>query len=277
MSEGKPRRVAGEVKRVDSPANPIVKEIRSLALRKFRDRSGLFVAEGHKLARDALEAGWQVETLVLSTSAPDAARETAAKARARGARIVEAGPAVMEKIARRENAQPVIGVYRQAFRPFTPEAILPSDLWVALEGPRDPGNVGTIIRTADGLGVAGVVLVGPSVDPFGVEAVWATMGSIFHVPLARLSLEAFASVRAAFGGRVYGTHLAGTLDLRGFRPERPAIVLMGTERAGLTGAAADLCDALVRIPMAGSADSFNLAVATALVLFEAQRDRLPGA
>lgn len=274
MSPPADRPRPGAFKRVTSFSNPAVKEIRALQLKKFRDRTGLFLAEGHKLARDALEAGWPIATLLVTEDAGEAALATAARARAAGATVVETTGAIMERIARKENAQPVVGVYRQRLATLAPDALGPGDVWIALEGPRDPGNLGTIVRTADGLGAKGVALVGPSVDPFGIEAVRASMGSLFHVPLARLSADDFAAFRAGFRGKIYGTHLAGTVDVRGFRPETPCVLLMGTEQSGLTDAAAGLCDALVRVPMAGAADSLNLAVATAIVLFEARRDVL---
>lgn len=264
----------GAFRRITSFSNPAIKDIRSLSVKKFRDRAGLFLAEGHKLARDALDAGWPIETLVMTEGGSDAMLSTAARARAAGATIVETTPAIMETIVRKENAQPMAGVFRQRFAALDEGTVAPGTIWVALEGPRDPGNVGTILRTVDGLGAGGVILVGASVDPFGIEAVRASMGSIFHVPLARASLEAFSAWRQGFGGAVYGTHLDGRIDARGFRPRRPAVILMGTEQSGLTDAAVRLCDGLVRIPMGGAADSLNLAIATAIVLYEAQRDAL---
>jgi TrmH family RNA methyltransferase len=145
---------------------------------------------------------------------------------------------------------------------------------VALEAVRDPGNLGTIIRTADAVGAAGVILVGDTVDPFSIEAVRATMGSIFHVTLARASRAEFEALRKRWTGSVVGTHLKGTQDYRGAPYRGPTLLVMGNEQAGITDATAGLCDMLVKIPMAGQADSLNLAVATAIMLFEIRRDRL---
>jgi TrmH family RNA methyltransferase len=144
-------------------------------------------------------------------------------------------------------------------------------VWIALEAVRDPGNLGTIIRTADAVGAAGVILVGDTVDPFSTEAVRATMGSIFAVPLARASLGEFAALAARWGGTIVGTHLAATADYRTVDYRTPVLLVMGGEQAGLTDAAAKTARTLVKIPMAGKADSLNLAVATAVMLFEIKR------
>lgn len=258
----------GAVKRVTSLSNPLIKAVRALHQRKGRTESGLFLAEGHKLIIDALTAGWSptmILTLDPAVSAP--LGRLAAKVRALGGDVIVTNQAVMEKVARRDNPQTVIGVFEQRVRSLCD---LPAGTIVALEEPRDPGNVGTIIRTADGAGAKGVVLIGASADPFGMEAVRATMGSIFHVPVARVPLDAFAAFAQAYG-TVIGTHLAGPLDIRDHVPAEPQILLMGTEQAGLSDDAASLCNMLVRIPMAGAADSLNLAVATAVALYELRR------
>ena len=266
----------GRVLHITSLANPLVKEIRGLALAKNRKASRLFVAEGLKLIADAIEAGWRIRTLVHATRVANEGlvERLSATARVRGADIVSVSEPVLEKIARRDNPQAVLGVFEQ--RLVRPADIHPraGDVHVALEAIRDPGNLGTIIRTVDAVGAAGVILVGDTVDPFSVEAVRATMGSVFHVPLARASHAEFETLRARWGGTVVGTHLAATTDYRGADYRGPVLVVMGGEQAGLTPALAESCGLLVRIPMAGRADSLNLAVATGVMLFEVMRDRL---
>jgi len=276
MAEHEQVRGAGRVIHVTSLANPIVKEIRGLALSKNRRASRLFVAEGLKLVADAIEAGWQVRTLVHATKVANEALvgRLSAVARVRGADIVSVSEAVLAKIARRDNPQAVIGVFEQ--RLARPGEIRPGagDVYVALEAIRDPGNLGTIIRTVDAVGATGVILLGDTVDPFSIEAVRATMGSIFHVPLARASHEEFETLRARWPGTVVGTHLAARQDYREAAYRSPVLVVMGGEQAGLTPALAAACETLVKIPMAGRADSLNLAVATGVMLFEVLRDRL---
>jgi TrmH family RNA methyltransferase len=267
----------GSVKQITAHSNPVVKEIKGLvAQRKNRSQSGLFVAEGLKLATDALDAGWDIHYLAIGPEARENphAQQAAARAKARGATILEVSTAVLSNITRRDNPQMVVGVYEQ--KTLAAEEIRPENtqVWIALDHVRDPGNLGTIIRTADAGGASGVILVGETTDPFAVEAVRATMGSLFHVPIAKMSRDAFKTLAKRWPGMVVGTHLSGTDDYRAVSYKAPTLLLMGNEQAGLPDDMAEVCSQLVRIPQAGQADSLNLAVATAIMLFEIQRPNL---
>ena len=193
---------------------------------------------------------------------------------AAGGDVLEVPEKILGAITRRDNPQAVIGVFGQRFVPLAEIRAKDGDLWVALDRIRDPGNLGTVIRTVDAVGASGVILVGETTDPFSLETVRATMGSIFNVPITRASRTDFLRFRAGWPGSVTGTHLAGTLDYRKAEYRRPALLLMGGEQAGLSPELAAACDRLVKIPMAGKADSLNLAVATGVMLFEILRDRL---
>ncbi|MBJ3775899.1 TrmH family RNA methyltransferase [Acuticoccus mangrovi] len=265
---------AGTVKHITSTQNPVIKAAKALQQRKARAESGLFLAEGHKLIVDALDEGWPPEMIIAlePKSDEEGVTKLAARVRAQGGDVIFTNIPVMEKLARRDNPQTVIGVFEQRFAPLE---TMTKGTVVALEGPRDPGNVGTIIRTADAVGASGLILIGAATDPFGVETVRATMGSIFHVPIARTDLARFSSFAVDFPGRIVGTHLNGTVDLRDVPAAEPQMLLMGTEQSGLTEAAASVCDPLVKIAMAGKADSLNLAVATAVALYELRRPFLP--
>jgi len=133
---------------------------------------------------------------------------------------------------------------------------------------RDPGNLGTIIRTADAVGAAGVILVGTSCDPYSRECVRATMGSIFAVPLVKMTREAFLAWCRGWPGDVVGTHLNCDEDFRKASYRAPALLVMGSEGPGLSEPLVKACTRLVKIPMAGQLDSLNLAVATALMLYQ---------
>jgi TrmH family RNA methyltransferase len=262
----------GGFKKITSLANPLVKEIRALQQKKRRDETGYFIAEGQKLVRDALDGGWRAEMLayVAAQAGDPVIGRLAAETKASGGLVLEVSAAVLEKITRRENFQNVIGVFRQHFVPDT--EIGRKWIWVALDRVRDPGNLGTIIRTADAAGIKGVALVGASCDAFGLEGVRATMGSIFHVPLARTSEDRLIAIVRQQRARLIGTHLtAATIDYREARYSEPLVLLMGNEQQGLTEKLAAACDALVRIPMRGRADSLNLAVSTGLMIYEALR------
>lgn len=276
MTDRPPTVAPGRVLHITSLANPLVKEIRGLALPKNRRASRLFVAEGLKLVGDAIDAGWRIRTLVHAARVANEGlvERLSTTAHARGADVVSVSEAVLEKISRRENPQAVLGVFEQRLVRLADLKPGPGDVYVVLEAIRDPGNLGTIIRTVDAVGATGVILVGDTVDPFSVEAVRATMGSVFHVPLARATHEEFAGLRARWTGTVVGTHLGATTDYRGADYRGPVLLVMGGEQAGLTPALAEACGLLVKIPMAGRADSLNLAVATGVMLFEVMRDRL---
>jgi 23S rRNA (cytosine1962-C5)-methyltransferase len=170
----------GSFKKITSLANPLVKEVRALQQKKHRDESGLFIAEGQKLVRDAVDGGWRVDMLAYAAAdvGEAAIGALAAETKACGGTVLEVSSQVLEKITRRENPQSVVGVFRQRFAPET--EIGKGGIWVALDRVRDPGNLGTILRTAVAAGMRGVALVVASCDPFSLEAVRATMGSIFH-------------------------------------------------------------------------------------------------
>ena len=275
----------GKIKEISSTANPIIKDIKALALKKNRDRDNTFIAEGLKLATDALDAGWTIKTLIHAKNVAENAglaekvQNLAATVRARGGDVLIVNDKILTSITRRDNAQMVVSLLAQ--NTIAPEKVQPkeNECWLALDRVRDPGNLGTIIRTADCLGAKGVILVGDTTDPFALEAVRATMGSLFHVPLVKMSETDFISFaskwRRDFEGQVIGTHLNGAVDHRKIEyATGPQLLLMGNEQQGLTDALAQACDQLALIPMAGKADSLNLAVATGIMLFEARRHAL---
>lgn len=267
----------GQVLSIESHANPRIKAIKSLGQTKRRRESGLFIAEGLKLVTDALDRGWTLRTFVHRAEAlsQQAIASAAARARARGADILSVPGDILAKVTRRDNPQTVIGVLDQRLAAAGKVQPAGAAVWVALEGVRDPGNLGTIIRTVDGVGADGVILVGSTVDPFSIDTVRATMGSIFSVPIARMKMSEFSELASKWPGLVVGTHLGAESDYRGFDYQRPTLLVMGNEQSGLTPEAAALCQGMVRIPMAGAADSLNLAVATALMLYEIRRSDLP--
>ena len=270
------RRV-GQVKEVTSLANPIVKDIKALANKKDRDETKSFMAEGLKLVIDALELGFEIKTLVYAKNVKDKPQvvQAATKTVARGGLVLEVSEKVLSSITRRDNPQMVVGIFTQrwtSLRDIRPQA---GETYVALDRVRDPGNLGTIIRTADAAGASGVILLGETTDPYSMETVRATMGSVFALPLVKASPADFISWKKGAGVSVVATHLAGAVDYRtiDYR-KKPVVLLMGNEQAGLPDELAREADALARIPQAGLADSLNLAIATGIMLFEARRHLL---
>ena len=267
----------GLVKEVTSLSNPLVKDIKALALKKFRDQQNAFLAEGLKLVLDALELGWSIRTLVFARSAigNPLVQKVAARTVAAGGLVLEVSEKVLTAITRRDNPQMVVGVFAQRYLPLKDIHPGGNEVWVALDRVRDPGNLGTVIRTVDAVGASGVILVGDCTDPFSIETVRATMGSVFAVPIAKTSTEAFLAWRKTFPGLVAGTHLKGAVDYRSVDfSGRPVLLLMGNEQQGLPDSLAESCDRLLRIPQAGRADSLNLAVAAGVMLFEIRRGAL---
>lgn len=264
-------------KAITSLQNERVKLIRSLEMRKVRRETGLFVAEGASVLIMARDAGWVPKMLVFlaGTGGSGITRDLVGWGMKHDAEILEVSEAVLAKIAAKENPQSVLAVFAQRWATL-PEArdTAADSLWVALEAVRDPGNLGTIIRTADAVAASGLILIGNTVDPYSREAVRASMGSIFNARIARLQPEAFVAFAARWPGAIVGTHLDARHDFRQLSYDRATILLMGSEGPGLSDALAKTCTDLVKIPMAGKLDSLNLAVATALLLYEARKSRL---
>ncbi len=263
---------------ITSLQNDRVKLIRSLEMRKARRETGLFVAEGASVLISARDSGWAPDMLVMlggSVAAGASQAGLVTWADDAQATILEVSPAVLAKIAAKDNPQTMLGVFAQRWAEVPlPADVVPGDVWLVLEDIRDPGNLGTIIRTVDAVGAKGVILVGQSCDPYSRECVRATMGSIFAVPLVRMTHEAFFAWRAGWPGDVAGTHLQGSEDFRTASLRKPVLVVMGSEGPGMSEAMRAACTRLVRIPMAGRLDSLNLAVATALVLYQVRSQSL---
>jgi TrmH family RNA methyltransferase len=269
---------APSAKKVTSLTNPTVKAVRALHLRKAREETGLFLAEGLKLVGEALDLGRVPKILLFGAEAaghPLLQRAAEATAAA-GGEVIEVGRDILEKVSRRENPQAVVAVFPQAFTPAAAIDPKSAACWIALQAVRDPGNLGTVIRTADAAGLGGVILVGDCCDPYSVEAVRATMGSIFAVPLIKLTAPEFLAWRGAWPGSVVGTLLTATTDYRAADYRAPALILMGNEQAGLPPELASACDVAVKIPMRGRADSLNLAVASGVMIYAATSQLMGG-
>ena len=259
------------IKPITSLTNERVKAIRALDMRKERKETGLFLAEGASILMMARAAGFRPETLVYRAGA----LETDTQIRLvnttldEGAEVLEVSGAVLEKLAAKENPQTMLGVFKQRWATLPDLKSIPQkSVWLALEDIRDPGNLGTIIRTADAVGAAGIILVGQCTDPYSREAVRATMGSIFNVPLVAVDRNTFLTWVPRWPGDTVATTLDAREDFRRAAYTSPVLLMMGSEGPGLSTAMAAIATRRVTIPMAGKLDSLNLAVATALVLYQ---------
>jgi RNA methyltransferase, TrmH family len=258
---------------VTSPQNTLVKLAKSLDRKKARTESGLFLAEGARHVGEGLALGWTLQALLFSEAAQvrPAVRELALQADVAGAHVARVSDRVLEAVAKRDNAQSVIGLFRQ--RLATLQDLVNAPFIIALERIRDPGNLGTILRTLDSVGGGGVVLLEESCDPFSVEAVRASMGSIFAAPVVKTDFDTFNPWRIANGFTMAGTTLKGSTRHTNTDFGEKTVLLMGNEQSGMPDAWAEACDALVRLPMAGRADSLNLAIATAVTSYEIWRQK----
>jgi TrmH family RNA methyltransferase len=235
---------------ITSPANPKLKLVRRLESRRARDKLGLFVCEGEDLVAAALDAGVEpVEALV------DAERPALA-GRLSGAEPVE--PALLADVSSLGHPPRVVAVFRRDSLPRATEPPVGLALWRVA----DPGNVGTLLRAADALGPAFVALSPGCADPTGPKALRAAMGATFRMPTADWDDAPGPKVALALDAE---TPLWDA-DL----PERVTFVL-GAEREGLPPEVAAACDLRVAIPLAGGAESLNVAMAGTVALYEHRR------
>lgn len=253
---------------ITSPANQTIKDIRALEMRKRRKETGLFMAEGLRTIIEGMELGAQMQNVVYLTTL--SARPDIRKVRdyclSCGGRPLEVTQGVLEKLSHKDNPQSVIGVFKQNFK--TLKDVKPGICWVVLEEVRDPGNLGTILRTGDAVGAGGLILVDECVDPFSVEAVRASMGALFTQKIAAVDWASFLAWLRSGEGELLGTSLQATQDYQQPRYRHPVFILVGNEAHGLPEGYEAQCDTLVKIPMLGKADSLNAAVATAVMAYE---------
>lgn len=262
-------------RRVTSPANPAVKRIRSLQQRKYRELSGQFMAEGMRVLTEAADLGVPIRALAYAAEEvghPVVDRLRAACLDAGGEVLAVTRP-ILEKLSRKDNPQSVIGVFDQAWAGLDGLDPAAGLCWVALEGIRDPGNLGTVLRTCDGVGAAGVILLGTTCDPYSLEAVRGSMGAVFSQRIVRAEEDGFLAWCRRHAVNLVGSAPHGAVDYRTADYGPPLILLMGNEQSGLPADLQAACRTLVSLPMRGKADSLNLSVATGVLVYEVLRWR----
>lgn len=252
-------------------SNPLVKYLRSLRDKKHRRREKRFLVEGLRLLTDARECGKLPETLVIATgrephSLIDKLEDAVAAA---GGDIVEMDEAILAKVTGKDNPQAIAGVFTEFGTELSGLDRNSSPIWLAAQALRDPGNLGTMLRTCDAVGAGGLILIDDCADPFSVEAVRASMGAIFTVGLAQAGWEEFIAWLREGDGQLVGASLNDALDYRAAAYAAPCFLLVGNESQGLPQSYEDACDLRVRLPMLGRADSLNAAVAGAVLAYEA--------
>ena len=257
------------VRQITAFSNDTVKRLRSLRDKKARRSQGLFLAEGLRIIAEARDSGQLPEIIAFSAEGAKhpLAAEIIAATESTGGDAVETTPDILSKMSGKDNPQMLLGAYRQ------PDASLEridrskAPLWICAQALRDPGNMGTILRTGDAVGAGGLILIDDSADPFSVEAVRASMGAVFTQDIAVTRWPEFVSWLRSGEGQLVGTSLKATRDYLEAEYLQTCFLLIGNEQQGLPADYEAECDTLVKIPMAGRADSLNAAMATAVMAF----------
>ena len=263
---------------ITSSANPQIKAIRKLRDRKERQQSGLFYVEGLRIVGEAMEHGVKIQTLVAAPDllSSDYGRGLLEQARQKSVPVLEVSADVFSNMALKEGPQGLAAVIYQNFTDLKQVRLGGRDLWVALDEVADPGNLGTIMRTLDAVGGKGIILLDQSTDPYDPTATRASMGALFSLALVKTTLDVFAQWKLDKKISLIGTSGAANSDFHYTTYPEHFVLLMGSERHGLLETHLRLCDLVVSIPMVGKSDSLNLAVSTAVVLYEVfnqRRDR----
>lgn len=255
---------------ITNASNPAIKAIRRLRQRRERERSGTFFVEGIRLVAEAARTGASVEQCVVAPEllASAFARGVVRELRERSVPVLEVSREVFGSLSGRENPQGIGAVVRQDLDGLAELPVSPTLGFVALDGVADPGNLGTILRTCDGAGFDGVILLGETTDPYDLTALRASMGAVFTRRIARAGWPELLEWRAARGYQLVGAASGARTSYRGAAYVPPLVLLVGSERAGLSAEQKAVCDLTVSIPMAGAADSLNLAVAAGILMYE---------
>jgi TrmH family RNA methyltransferase len=262
-------------RQITAVSNPLVKSVRLLREKRHRRDQGLFLAEGLRILTEALDAGRIPETIFYATDSavhPLVLRLVAATEQV-GGEAIETSRDILHKLSGKDNPQTVLGVYRAFDCPLAAINRAAAPIWLVGQSLRDPGNLGTILRTGDAVGAGGLILIDDCVDPFSVEAVRASMGAVFTQAIATAPWDEFLAWLRGGAGQLVGLSLDTAVDYQVPRYAAPTFLLVGNEAQGLPPAYAAQCDLLVKMPMLGKADSLNAAVATAVMAYEVLNQR----
>ena len=262
--------LAGGRRTITGFSNPTVKFIKSLRDKKHRKREGKFLAEGLRLLTDARVCGRLPEILVMATGrdAHPLVSELETAVALAGGDIVEMDQDILAKVTGKDNPQTVCGVFAEFDTSLAGIDRDAAPIWLVAQAMRDPGNLGTMLRTADAVGAGGLILLDDCADPFSAEAVRASMGAIFTQRLVQAGWEEFIGWLRKGPGQLVAASLRDSRPYRGAPYAAPCFVMVGNESRGLPEDYEMACDLRVTIPMKGRADSLNAAVAGAVLAYE---------
>ena len=251
-------------------SNTTVKRLRSLRDKKARRSEGLFLAEGLRIIAEARDSGFLPQIIAFAAAGAEhpLAAEIIAATEAAGGEAIETTADILSKMSGKDNPQMLVAAYRQPDTALEAIDRSAAPLWIVVQALRDPGNIGTILRTGDAAGAGGLILIDDCADPFSVEAVRASMGALFTQAIATARWDEFIGWLRSGPGQLVGTSLKGTSDYLDAEYQAPCFLLIGNEQQGLPDEYEAECDLLVKIPMAGRADSLNAAMAAAVMAFQ---------
>ncbi|RZK00626.1 MAG: RNA methyltransferase [Novosphingobium sp.] len=252
-------------------SNPTVKFLRSLREKKHRKQEQRFLAEGLRLLTDARESGRLPEMLVMATKRESHPLLDAliADVSAEGGEVIEMDEDILAKVTGKDNPQAVAGVFAEFDTSLAQIDRNASPIWLVAQALRDPGNLGTMLRTGDAVGAGGLILIDDCADPFSVEAVRASMGAVFTQAIAQARWDEFHAWLRAGDGQLVAASLRDSTDYRTAPYAEPCFLMVGNESRGLPEDYEKACDLRVHMPMLGRADSLNAAVAGAVLAYEA--------
>lgn len=261
-----------QMEHISSRQNAIVKRFRDLARRA--PRAGTLLLDGEHLLEEAMASGAEIEVAAFAgTGARDRFEALADRTRRAGARTVEVTDQVLAAISPVRHPSGVVAIVRRPEPTLEQVFAVRPQLVLLLSDVQDPGNVGAVVRAAEACGATGLVAAGATADPFGWKALRGAMGSTFRVPVARRPLdEAVAAARAA-GLRLFAAVPRGGTPLPACDLRQPCAIIVGGEGAGIAPAQIEAADQRVTIPMRGRVESLNVAIAAALIAYEASRQR----
>lgn len=257
-------------KKIESRQNSKIKQIRGLKQRKQRVASGLFVVEGQHHIGEALAAKAKLEYVVYSAEmlVNDFGKHLFEKIELADIACYETSPEILEGLSEKENPPDLLAVAVQTEASLAELTFDDGTRIVAIVEPQDPGNLGTIMRTIDSVGAAAMVIIGNGVDIYHPKAVRASMGSLFWHPVVRTNFAEFANWTNQMNIHVYGTTAKNGEPVSGnLAILHPSVLLLGSEREGLSQLHLDICERVFKIPMHGRTTSLNLAVAAGIMMY----------
>ena len=257
-------------KHITGFSNPTVKYLRSLRDKKHRKRAGQFLVEGLRLLEDARACGHVPRQLVMADArdAHELLARLEDEVAAAGGEVITTTLDILTKITGKSNSQSVVGVFDEFDTSLDRLDRKAAEIWLVAQDLRDPGNLGTMLRTGDAVGAGGLILIDDCADPFSAEAVRASMGAIFTQSLAQARWEEFVPWLRSGSGQLVAASLREAVPYRQADYQAPCFILVGNESQGLPQAYEDECDLRVTMPMKGRADSLNAAVAGAVLAYE---------